>query len=63
MADVVRMEKWLSRLPRRQAAARREGPAEILLFTGVRYERLTAAAARKAAGLQRSGAPDPARRP
>lgn len=42
MADIVRMETWLSRQPRRESA-RRETPAEILLFTGVRYERLTPA--------------------
>lgn len=37
MADVVRLEELISRLPKRTAAAPCE--AKILLFTGVRYER------------------------
>lgn len=42
MADVVRLKEWLSRSPRRETI-RRDRPAEVLLFTGVRYERLTPA--------------------
>ena len=42
MADVVRIQERLARMARREAV-RRETPAEILLFTGVRYERLTPA--------------------
>ena len=38
MADVVRLKEWLSRSPRRETI-RRDRPAEVLLFTGVRYER------------------------
>ena len=50
MADVVRIQDRLSRMPRREGAWR-ETPAEILLFTGVRYERLTPATLpRKARG-------------
>lgn len=62
MADVVRLEEWRARAPRRETG-RRETPARILLFTGVRYERLTPsmlAARAKAAAAQRG--PDPARR-
>ena len=64
MADVVRLNEWLERTPRRDPV-RRDAPAQVLLFTGVRYERLTPAmlAARaKAAPRQRGGGPDPARR-
>ncbi|HEV7251264.1 MAG TPA: hypothetical protein VGN93_30180 [Shinella sp.] len=62
MADVVRLKEWLARTPRRDTI-RREAPAQILLFTGVRYERLTPAmlASRSKAG--KHGAPDTARRP
>ncbi len=42
MADVVRLTEWLARTPRRDTV-RRDAPAQILLFTGVRYERLTPA--------------------
>lgn len=42
MADVVRLQERLSRLPRR-GRVWHETPAAVLLFTGVRYERLTAA--------------------
>ena len=50
MADVVRIQDRLSRMPRREGVWR-ETPAEILLFTGVRYERLTPATLpRKARG-------------
>jgi hypothetical protein len=62
MADVVRLKEWLARTPRRDTI-RREAPAQVLLFTGVRYERLTPAmlAARSKAAKQ--GAQDTARRP
>jgi len=62
MADVVRLKEWLARTPRRDAL-HRDAPAQILLFTGVRYERLTPAmmtARNKAAKLIAS---DTARRP
>ncbi|MGB3812435.1 MAG: hypothetical protein WA950_04340 [Shinella sp.] len=62
MADVVRLTEWLARTPRRDTA-RPVAPAQILLFTGVRYERLTSAmlaARRKAA---KHGTTDTARRP
>lgn len=38
MAEVIRLQERLEKLPRRQG-----GPfeARILLFTGIRYERLT----------------------
>jgi hypothetical protein len=62
MADVVRLKEWLARTPRRDTS-RREAPAQVLLFTGVRYERLTPAmlAARRKA--VKTGAPDTVRRP
>jgi len=70
MADVVRLKEWLARTPGRDTVrrdtARRDVPAKVLLFTGVRYERLTPAmlAARaKAAAAQRGTVPDPAWRP
>jgi hypothetical protein len=61
MADVVRLTEWLARTPRRDTI-RPEAPAQILLFTGVRYERLTPAmlAARK---TTKRGTQDTARRP
>lgn len=63
MADVVRLKEWLARTPRRDTV-HREAPAQILLFTGVRYERLTPAmlAARSKAAKQ-AGGQDTARRP
>jgi len=42
MADVVRLKEWLARTPRR-APVQHTASAQILLFTGVRYERLTPA--------------------
>ena len=42
MADVVRLQERLSRTPRRSKVWH-EAPAAVLLFTGVRYERLTPA--------------------
>ena len=61
MADVGRLKEWLAKIPKRDTI-RREAPAQILLFTGVRYERLTPGMlARGKAGKQ--GASDTARRP
>lgn len=39
MADVLRLEDWMTRLPKRETGLPCE--AKILLFTGVRYERWT----------------------
>ncbi len=63
MADVVRLTEWLARVPRRETG-RRDAPAQILLFTGVRYERLTPAmlAARGGKAAKRGVSPDTARR-
>jgi len=38
MADVIRLQEWLDKLPRRPTEP---CEAKILLFTGIRYERLT----------------------
>ena len=38
MADVIRLQERLDKLPRRPAE---RYEAQILLFTGIRYERLT----------------------
>ena len=38
MADVIRLQERLDKLPRRPAEP---CEAQILLFTGIRYERLT----------------------
>lgn len=38
MADVIRLQERLERLPRRPSEP---CEAQILLFTGIRYERLT----------------------
>lgn len=38
MADVIRLQERLDKLPRRPVEPRE---AQILLFTGIRYERLT----------------------
>ncbi len=40
MADVVTILDWVPRHVRRQEAGRISGPAQLLFFTGVRYERL-----------------------
>ena len=62
MADVVRIQDRLSRMPRREGVWR-ETPADILLFTGVRYERLTPASLpRKARGLGKPAVKDTASR-
>lgn len=39
MADLIQFEDWLSKSPHK-AAGPQQTPADILLFTGVRYERL-----------------------
>lgn len=62
MADVVRLKEWLARTPRRDSV-RPEAPAQILLFTGVRYERLTPAMLAARGKAAKRGAPDTARRP
>jgi hypothetical protein len=62
MADVVRLKEWLARTPRRDAV-QREAPAQILLFTGVRYERLTPAMLASRGKTAKHGAPETARRP
>lgn len=62
MADVVRLNEWLARTPRRETV-RPEAPAQILLFTGVRYERLTPAMLAARGKADKQGAKDTARRP
>lgn len=42
MADVVRLQERMSRMPKR-AKVWHEAPARVLFFTGVRYERITPA--------------------
>lgn len=56
MADVVRLQERLSRTPRRDKVWH-EAPAAVLLFTGVRYERLTPAmiAAKRARKASQTG--------
>lgn len=62
MADVVRLQEWMARMPRREPV-RRDGPAQILLFTGVRYERLTPAMLSPRGKAVKRGVSDTARRP
>lgn len=62
MADVVRLKEWLARTKRRDTI-RREAPAQVLLFTGVRYERLTPAMLAARSKAAKTNAPDTARRP
>ncbi|AOF89109.1 MAG: hypothetical protein ACT6U0_25200 [Shinella sp.] len=62
MADVVRLKEWLARTTRRDTI-RREAPAQVLLFTGVRYERLTPAMLAARSKAAKTTAPDTARRP
>jgi hypothetical protein len=38
MADVIQLQEWFDRLPRRPTEP---CEAQILLYTGIRYERLT----------------------
>ena len=61
MADVVRMSDWLARMPRRETVPP-EAPARILLFTGVRYERLTPATLAPRGKAGKRGVSDTARR-
>ena len=61
MADVVRLTEWLARMPRRETV-RPEAPAQILLFTGVRYERLTPATLAPRGKAGKRGVSDTARR-
>ncbi|MDX3928852.1 MAG: hypothetical protein QHC90_23985 [Shinella sp.] len=61
MADVVRLQEHMMRLGPRETP-RPEKPAQILLFTGVRYERLTPAMLRQEATSTACDAPDSARR-
>lgn len=62
MADVVRLKEWLARTPRRDTI-HRQTPAQVLLFTGVRYERLTPAMLAARGKKTAPGASDTARRP
>lgn len=62
MADVVRLQEWLAKTSKREPL-RRDGPAQILLFTGVRYERLTPAMLSPRGKAAKGGLPDTARRP
>jgi hypothetical protein len=62
MADVVRLKEWLARTPRRAPAAH-TAPAQVLLFTGVRYERLTPAMLATRGKAPKSSSQDAARRP
>ena len=61
MADVVRLTDWLARTPKRDTI-HREAPAQILLFTGVRYERLTPAMLSPRGKAAKHAAKDTARR-
>ena len=62
MADVIRLTDWLARTPRRETV-RLEAPAEILLFTGVRYERLRPVVpAARGGKAKKRGVSDTARR-
>lgn len=62
MADVVRLKEWLARTTRRDPI-RREAPAQVLLFTGVRYERLTPAMLAARSKTVKKNTQDTARRP
>ena len=62
MADVVRLKEWLARTPRR-APVPQAAPAQVLLFTGVRYERLTPAMLATRGKAAKASAQEPARRP
>jgi hypothetical protein len=61
MADVVRLTEWRERMPRRETV-RPESPATVLLFTGVRYERLTPAMLAPRGKAGKRGVSDTARR-
>lgn len=62
MADVVRLKEWLARTPKRVPLPH-AAPAQVLLFTGVRYERLTPAMLATRGKPAKASAPDTARRP
>ena len=62
MADVVRLTEWRARMPKRETV-HPEAPARILLFTGVRYERLTPAMMTARNKAAKHIASDTARRP
>lgn len=62
MADVVRLKEWLARTPKR-APVSHAAPAQVLLFTGVRYERLTPAMLAARGKAMKANAQEPARRP
>ena len=61
MADVVRLTEWRARMPKRETV-HPEAPARILLFTGVRYERLTPAMLAPRGKAGKRGVSDTARR-
>ena len=61
MADVVRLTEWRARMPKRETV-HPEAPARILLFTGVRYERLTPATLSPRGKAGKRGVSDSARR-
>lgn len=62
MANVIQLTNWLARTPRRETV-HLKAPAEILLFTGVRYERLTPVVpAARGGKAKKRGATDTARR-
>ena len=61
MADVVRLTEWRARMPKRETVPP-EAPARILLFTGVRYERLTPAMLVPRGKAGKRGVSDNARR-
>lgn len=62
MADVVRLKEWLARTTKRDTI-RHEAPAQVLLFTGVRYERLTPAMLAARSKAMKKNTQDTARRP
>ncbi|MCP8897042.1 hypothetical protein KYK29_19110 [Shinella daejeonensis] len=41
MAEIVQIREWMARQTRRETFSPVFGPAEVLFFTGVRYERQT----------------------
>ncbi|MCJ8148192.1 hypothetical protein [Shinella sedimenti] len=61
MADVVRLTEWAGRTPRRDHVRPAE-PAQVLLFTGVRYERLAPVLPAPRGKTAKHGGPDTARR-
>ncbi|WLS01609.1 hypothetical protein [Shinella oryzae] len=61
MADVVRLTDWMGRTQRRDDVRPAE-PAQVLLFTGVRYERLAPVLPAPRGKTAKHGVPDTARR-